>query len=147
MGTVTWVGIIIIVAVVAFFLGAFVTKKQFKQDELEQQAEQAKNALAQYRQDVADHLASTGKLVNKMKDNYDQLLSHVDDTNRLLVQDKKQHPTEPFFSKETTEQLQSSLQERQSDRSSAQAQPTDYVSGESGLFAGENKVSEHSKAS
>ena len=147
MGTVTWIGIIIIVAVAAFFLGAFVTKKQFKQDELEQQAEQAKNALEQYRQDVADHLASTGKLVNKMKDNYDQLLDHVEETNKLLVNDKKQHPAEPFFSKETTEQLQRSLKERQSDRSSAHAQPADYVSGESGLFAGEHKEPESAKAS
>ncbi|MGY8875756.1 MAG: DUF1043 domain-containing protein, partial [Pseudoalteromonas sp.] len=54
MGTVMWVGLIVIVAVVAFFIGAFVTKKQFKQDELKEQAEQAENALEQYRQDVAD---------------------------------------------------------------------------------------------
>ena len=41
MGTVMWVGLVVIVAVVAFFIGAFVTKKQFKQDELKEQAEQA----------------------------------------------------------------------------------------------------------
>jgi uncharacterized membrane-anchored protein YhcB (DUF1043 family) len=80
-----------------------------------------------------------------MKDNYDQLLNHVDETNKLLLADKKQHPNEPFFSKETTEQLQRSLKERQSDRSSAHAQPADYVSGESGLFAGEPKVAEPDK--
>ncbi|MBQ4798325.1 YhcB family protein [Pseudoalteromonas sp. MMG006] len=147
MGTVMWVGLVVITAVVAFFIGAFVTKKQFKQDELKEQAEQAENALEQYRQDVADHLASTGKLVNKMKDNYDQLLSHVEETNQLLLEDRDKTPAEPFFSKETTEQLQASLKERQCDRSNAQAQPADYVSGESGLFAGQNKVSEHSKAS
>ena len=88
MGTITWIGILIIVAISAFFIGAFVTKKQFKQDELEQQVEQANNALEQYRQDVADHLASTGKLVSKMKDNYDQLLNHVEETNKLLLADK-----------------------------------------------------------
>ncbi|MBH0087589.1 YhcB family protein [Pseudoalteromonas sp. NSLLW218] len=147
MGTVMWVGLVAIVAVVAFFIGAFVTKKQFKQDELKEQAEQAENALEQYRQDVADHLANTGKLVNKMKENYDQLLSHVEETNQLLLEDRNKAPAEPFFSKETTEQLQASLKERSSDRSSAAAQPADYVSGESGLFAGQNKVSEHSKAS
>ena len=147
MGTVMWVGLIVIVAVVAFFIGAFVTKKQFKQDELKEQAEQAENALEQYRQDVADHLANTGKLVNKMKENYDQLLSHVEETNQLLLEDRNKAPAEPYFSKETTEQLQASLKERRSDRSSAEAQPADYVSGESGLFAGQNKVSEHSKAS
>ena len=45
MGTFTWVGLVIVVAIAAFFVGAFVTKKQFKQDELEQQAEQAKHSL------------------------------------------------------------------------------------------------------
>ena len=147
MGTVMWVGLIVIAAVVAFFIGAFVTKKQFKQDELKEQAEKAENALEQYRQDVADHLANTGKLVNKMKENYDQLLSHVEETNQLLLEDRNKAPAEPYFSKETTEQLQASLKERRSDRSSAAAQPADYVSGESGLFAGQNKVSEHSKVS
>jgi uncharacterized membrane-anchored protein YhcB (DUF1043 family) len=147
MGTVTWIGLIVIIAVAAFFIGAFVTKKQFKQDKLEEQAEQAQNALEQYRQDVADHLANTGKLVNKMKENYDQLLSHVEETNQLLLEDRNPTPSEPFFSKETTEQLQASLKERQSDRSSAQAQPTDYVSGESGLFVDKKKVSDHSNVS
>ncbi|WP_350549924.1 YhcB family protein [Pseudoalteromonas sp. 120-MNA-CIBAN-0494] len=141
MGTFTWVGLVIIVAIAAFFIGAFVTKKQFKHDELEEQVEQAKNTLEQYRQDVADHLANTGKLVTKMKDNYDQLLSHVEETNQFLLEDRNKAPAEPFFSKEMTEQLQASLKERRSDRSNADAQPADYVSGESGLFAGEAKSS------
>ncbi|ALS34075.1 hypothetical protein PTRA_a3055 [Pseudoalteromonas translucida KMM 520] len=141
MGTFTWVGLVIIVAIAAFFIGAFVTKKQFKHDELEEQVEQAKNTLEQYRQDVADHLANTGKLVTKMKDNYDQLLSHVEETNQLLLEDRNKAPAEPFFSKEMTQQLQASLKERRSDRSNADAQPADYVSGESGLFAGEAKSS------
>ncbi|WP_404342470.1 YhcB family protein [Pseudoalteromonas mariniglutinosa] len=147
MGTITWVGIVVIVAIAAFIIGGFVTKKQFKQDKLEQQVEQANNALEQYRQDVADHLASTSKLVSKMKDNYEQLLNHVDETNKLLLADKKQHASEPFFSKETTEQLQASLQERQSDRSSADAQPADYVVGTSGLFEGNNPASKQQKVS
>lgn len=141
MGTFTWIGLVIIVAIAAFFIGAFVTKKQFKHDELEEQVEQAKNTLEQYRQDVADHLANTGKLVTKMKDNYDQLLSHVEETNQLLLEDRNKAPAEPFFSKEMTQQLQASLKERRSDRSNADAQPADYVSGESGLFAGEAKSS------
>lgn len=147
MGTVVWISLIVIVAIIAFFIGAFVAKKQFKQDELEEQAQKAENELEQYRKDVADHLASTGQLVSKMKENYDQFLNHVEHTNKLLLEDRNKAPAEPFFSKETTEQLQASLKERQCDRSNAQAQPADYVSGESGLFAGENKVSEHSKVS
>jgi uncharacterized membrane-anchored protein YhcB (DUF1043 family) len=149
MGTITWVGLLFFVAVAAFLLGVFVAKKQLKQGELEQQAVQAQNALEQYRQDVADHLANTGKLVSKMKANYDQLLKHVEETNQLLLSDKNDTPPEPYFSKETTEQLQASLKERQSDRSSAQAQPADYVSGETGLFVGsdDTDINKQSKAS
>ncbi len=84
MGTVMWVGLIVIVAVVAFFIGAFVTKKQFKQDELKEQAEQAKSELEKYRQNEANHLARTSKLLNKMKDTNNQLWSHVKETNQFL---------------------------------------------------------------
>lgn len=139
MGTTIWVGLLIIVAVVTFFIAVFITKKQFKHDELEEEVAQAKNALEHYRQDVADHLATTNKLMNKMKENYEQLLSHIAKTNHLLLEDRDPKAEEPFFSKETTEQLQASLKEPQVDRSSAQAQPADYVSGESGLFAGQKK--------
>lgn len=138
MQTVTWIGLVAIAAVVGFFLGSWLTKKQLKQSELAQQAKEAQDALSQYRQDVADHLDSTNKLVDKMKDNYDQLASHVAQTNQLLLSDKKAEPTaEPFFSKETTEQLQASLNQR-SERPPTHAiyddQPADYAAGESGLF-------------
>ncbi len=137
--TVFWLGLVVIVAVAGFFVGSLVTRKQFKQEELEQEAQNAKNALEQYRQDVADHLANTGKLVSKMKDNYDQLLAHVEETNQLLLTQKEQTPSQPFFSKETTEQLQASLKqrpERRVTRDNPDSQPADYASGESGLFSG-----------
>ncbi|AXQ96666.1 YhcB family protein [Pseudoalteromonas piscicida] len=151
MTTVTWLGLLIIVAIAAFFLGGFVTKKQFKHDELEVQAQQAKHDLEQYRQDVSDHLASTKKLVNKMQDSYQQLLTHVEETNQLLTQDRPSHPADPFFSKETTEQLQASLQARPERRRkqdpSFEVPPSDYAEGETGLFSGQKKESEQIKAS
>ncbi|WP_419147268.1 YhcB family protein [Pseudoalteromonas 'SMAR'] len=151
MTTVTWLGLLIIVAIAAFFLGSFITKKQFKHDELEVQAQQAKHDLEQYRQDVSDHLAGTRKLVNKMQDSYSQLLSHVEETNQLLTKERPSHPQDPFFSKETTEQLQASLQARPEKRRkqdpSFDAPPSDYAEGETGLFSGDKKESEQIKAS
>ncbi|MFC3033022.1 ZapG family protein [Pseudoalteromonas fenneropenaei] len=150
MNTFAWVGLLVVVAVAAFFLGALFTKKKFKQDELEQQAADAKHALAQFRQDVADHLDNTRKLVNKMQDNYTQLLNQVEETNQLLVIEKVVHPADPFFSKETTEQLQASLKsrpERRGDRSTASSQPSDFAAGTSGIFSGHSAENEQIKAS
>ena len=66
MTTFAWLGLIVVVAIAAFFLGSMFTKKQLKHDDLEQQVQQAKHELEQYRQEVADHLASTKKLMTKM---------------------------------------------------------------------------------
>ncbi|KZX00857.1 hypothetical protein JL49_08565 [Pseudoalteromonas luteoviolacea] len=149
MTTIAWLGLLIIVAISAFFLGSLFTKKQFKHEEIEQQAKQAEQNLEQYRQDVADHLASTKKLVGKMQDNYSQLLQHVEDTNQLLFEEKSKKPSEPFFSKETTEQLQASLrarpEKRRSDESTYTNPPVDYAEGESGLFTDDRSKSEQSK--
>ncbi|KZN37329.1 YhcB family protein [Pseudoalteromonas luteoviolacea] len=146
MTTIAWLGLLIIVAICAFFLGSQFTKKQFKHEEIEQQAKQAEQNLEQYRQDVADHLANTKKLVGKMQDNYSQLLQHVEETNQLLIEEKRKAPSEPFFSKETTEQLQASLRARPEKRRSEEyAQnnpPMDYAEGESGLFTGDRSKTE-----
>lgn len=151
MTTFAWLGLLVIVAIAAFFIGSTVTKKQLKHDDLEQQAQKAKHDLEQYRQDVADHLASTKKLMSKMQDSYSQLLEHVEETDKVLLTVKPQVPDEPFFSKETTEQLQASLNsrpERRKAESTEQpaAQPSDYVEGESGIFKGERLEVEQTKA-
>lgn len=140
MSTITWIGVVIIIAIGSFFVGGLFTKKRFKQEELEQQAEKAQNELEQYRQDVADHLDSTNKLINKLKDNYEQLAHHVQQSDHLLLSKKDLDDSQPFFSKETTEQLQASLSQRPERHSSNMvhdSQPADYAAGESGLFRGE----------
>ncbi|WP_105167257.1 YhcB family protein [Pseudoalteromonas sp. T1lg23B] len=152
MTSFAWMGLIVVVAIAAFFIGSVWTKKQFKHGELEQQAQRAKHELEQYRQEVADHLASTKKLMTKMQDSYSQLLNHVEETNQVLLTEKPTHPSEPFFSKETTEQLHASLKSRPERRrkettNEGAAQPTDYVDGESGLFSGERSEIKQSKVS
>ncbi|MEQ3512055.1 YhcB family protein [Pseudoalteromonas sp. BZB3] len=152
MTTFAWLGLIVVVAIAAFFLGSMITKKQLKHDDLEQQVQSAKHELEQYRQEVADHLASTKKLMTKMQDSYSQLLIHVEETDKALLNVKPAMPDEPFFSKETTEQLQASLQSRPERRREAKndtlsAQPSDYAEGETGIFSGESSEVEQSKVS
>lgn len=87
MTTITWLSFLVITAIASFFVGTVFTKRQYENDELEKEVEKAKNELEQYKQDVADHLANTDKLVGKMKDNYEQLATHVQQTNQLLLVD------------------------------------------------------------
>ncbi|TMP86144.1 DUF1043 domain-containing protein [Pseudoalteromonas ruthenica] len=149
MYTTTWLGIVIIVAACSFFVGSWMTKRRFKQGELEEQAQQAQNDLERYRQDVADHLDNTNKLIAKLKENYEQLVNHVQQSDHLLTAKQDVDLSQPFFSKETTEQLHASLSqrpERQPTRSVHDSQPTDYASGESGLFTGEQKSNDKQPA-
>jgi len=151
MTTLAWLGLLVITAIAAFFLGSIMTKKQFKQNDLEHQVQEAKQELEQYRQEVAEHLASTKQLMTKMQDSYSQLLVHVDETDKALLSSNSNIPTEPFFSKETTEQLHASLENRperrRQPRNTLDAQPSDYAEGETGLFSGDRTEVEHSKAS
>ena len=142
MTTITWLSFMVITAIASFFVGTVFTKRQYENDELEKEVEKAKNELEQYKQDVADHLASTDKLVDKMKDNYEQLATHVQQTNKLLLVDNTKE-TMPFFSKEATEQLQASLDQLAEPKAHANitdAQPTDYAQEHSGIFSGEKET-------
>ena len=112
MQTITWIGIVVIVSACSFFLGGWFNKKRNKQEDLEHQVEQAQTELAQYRQDVADHLDNTNKLMSKIKENYEQLLAHSQRSEKLLTARESADLTQPFFSKETTEQLYASLDQR-----------------------------------
>ncbi|MFY8273715.1 ZapG family protein [Pseudoalteromonas sp. SSDWG2] len=149
MSTITWLGVVIIIAASSFFLGGWFTKKRFKQEELEEQAQTAQRELEQYRQDVADHLDNTNKLISKLKDNYEQLANHVQQSDHLLLAKKNIDMSQPFFSKETTEQLHASLSqrpERHGINTVHDSQPADYAAGESGLFSGQKKETEQQPA-
>jgi len=142
MTTITWLSFLVITAIASFFVGTVFTKRQYENDELEKEVEKAKNELEQYKQDVADHLANTDKLVGRMKDNYEQLATHVQQTNKLLLVDNTKE-TMPFFSKETTEQLQASLDqlaEPKAHNSITDAQPMDYAQEHSGIFSGKKEA-------
>ena len=137
MTTVIWLTLVLFTAIGCFFLGSIYTKRQYEHDELEKEVEKAQHSLEQYKQDVADHLASTNKLVSKMRDNYEQLVNHVEETNKILLTDNRSESM-PFFSKETTEHLKASLNSLEKNKTKKEpisSQPADYADGESGIFA------------
>ncbi len=150
MTTAIWISLLIVFTITGFAAGSLFTKRQYEHDELEKEVEKAQDTLAQYKQDVADHLAGTNKLVSKMKDNYEQLVRHVEETNQLLTSEQKAEVV-PFFSAEATEHLAENAshdktkQEILNRNASLNSAPADFVSGETGIFAGESIISEQTK--
>lgn len=150
MSTAIWITLLVVTAVASFFIGSLITKRQYEHDELEKEVEKAQGDLEQFKQDVADHVAHTNKLVNKMQDSYAQLVKHMEETNKLLVAEKNVEVV-PFFSQEANEILSET---RNNDKTRSellarnaelQAAPADFVTGESGIFRGnssENKQTE-----
>ncbi len=139
MATISWVGLIIIALCAGFFAGRFITKQQLQNNDYEKQAEQAKAALAQYRQDVIDHIATTEKLALRINESQTQLVDHLVESKQLLTE-TKDVIEQPFFSMETTEQLAKARTQPRTRRDDTQldAQPNDFAQGESGLFAGKS---------
>ena len=150
MSTAIWITLLVATGIASFFIGSLMTKRQYEHDELEKEVEKAQNNLEQFKQDVADHLAHTNKLVDKMQDNYTQLVNHMEETNKLLVAEKPVDVV-PYFSQEASEILpetrendvtRSEILKRNAE---LEAAPADFVTGETGIFSGdsiENKQTE-----
>jgi uncharacterized membrane-anchored protein YhcB (DUF1043 family) len=149
MTTAVWLTLLFVCCAASFYLGGLFTKRQYEHDELEKEVEHARTELEQYKQDVADHLASTNRLVDKMRDNYEQLVNHVADTRKHLLEEKGE--VLPFFSPEATEVLTKSKHQdkTRSDILARNAEleiaPHDYVTGQTGIFAGESIKNEQTK--
>lgn len=150
MTTAIWISLLVVFSISSFAAGSLFTKRQYEHDELEKEVEKAQDTLEQYKQDVADHLAGTNKLVAKMKENYEQLVKHVDETNQLFVEDRRAEVV-PFFSAEATEHLaetanhdktKQQIVERNAELDAA---PADFVSGETGIFKSGSLENEQTK--
>lgn len=150
MSTAIWITLLIAMSVASFFIGSLITKRQYEHDELEKEVEKAQNDLEQFKQDVSDHVAHTNKLVGKMRDSYEQLVTHMEETNKLLTAEKPVDVV-PFFSQEATEILPETRNndvtrtEILARNAELEAPPADFVTGESGIFSGsssENKQTE-----
>ena len=143
MTTAIWITLLVATGIASFFIGSLFTKRQYEHDELEKEVAKAQGDLEQFKQDVADHLAHTNKLVDKMRDNYSQLVNHMEETNKLLVAEKPADVV-PFFSQEATEILPETKEndvtrtEILARNAQLQNAPADFVTGETGIFSGDS---------
>lgn len=136
------IGLIIFLvgSAVGFIAAKFLSNSSKEQQQLAEQASENERALAQYKQDVAEHLDSSAKLLEQMNSTCQTAMSQMAQSTKLLQQVT---PTEdeamPFFSKETQEQLAQTVGLRHQRKSEEDADPItepplDYSGNPSGLF-------------
>ena len=137
------IGLIIFIvgAIAGFIAGRLLSASTQEHKKLEEQASQSENALAQYKQDVAEHLESSAKLLDQMNTSCQTAMAQMAQSTKLLQQaTPDESEVMPFFSKETQEQLAKTVSLRHQKRSSEPEQaatepPLDYSGNPSGLFA------------
>ena len=129
------VGVICLAA--GFVAGKLYTEKALNQANMQQQIEDSKREMIQYKEEVSSNLGATQKLMEDMKVNYDNLVKQMDHTTKLLEKPRVAAPTIPYFGFDATEQLLSTSTRREESKrrkESSESQPSDYSDGSSGLF-------------
>jgi len=137
------IGLIIFIVggIAGFIANRFLSASNQEHKALEEQANQSEMALAQYKQDVAEHLDSSAKLLDQMNETCQTAMAQMAQSTKLLQQaTPEESEIMPFFSKETQEQLAKTVSLRHQKRSSESEQavtepPLDYSGNPSGLFA------------
>ena len=140
MNVVLALALLIVGGIIGFFANRFFSTSSQAQRKLAEQANQSEAALNQYKLDVADHLASSAKLLEQMNSTCQTAMKQMEESTQLLQ--KASHVEDvdmPFFSKETQDQLAQTAtlrhQKRVEDNSSDITEaPLDYSANPSGLF-------------
>ncbi|MBL4941852.1 MAG: YhcB family protein [Colwellia sp.] len=132
--------VFVVGAVVGFLANHFLSSSNQEQRKLAEQANKSEAALSQYKLDVADHLESSAKLLDKMNNTCQTAMKQMEESTQLL-QRATTNETEgmPFFSSETQEQLAQTAGLRHPKRAvkeveSSTEAPLDYSGEASGLF-------------
>lgn len=128
--------------VVGLIVGALISRlislKQFGQNKLQQELDDSKKQLTQYRQDVSEHIETTNQLMSQLQDNYARIARHVQQSKMQLVEQPISARDEVnFFAADTTQQIKQSLHqmnERRRDTATVTQQPRDYSGEASGLI-------------
>lgn len=112
--------------------------KQFGQHKLQQELDESRKQLSQYRQDVSEHLETTNQLMSQLQDNYSRIARHVQQSKMQLVEQPINARDEVnFFAADTTQHIKQSLHqlnERRRQHSQVEQQPKDYSGEASGLI-------------
>ena len=140
------IGMIFFIAgsLAGFFVNRYLSASNQQQQKLAEQASESEATLVQYKQDVAEHLDSSTKLLEQMNATCKTAMQQMEQSTKLL---KKATPNEdsiPFFSKETQEQLAQTVKLRHNKRDekieeAVTEAPLDYSGNPSGIFADKQK--------
>lgn len=141
----------IVVGIISLIVGAAVgysframSEQGETQKALTDKLMQSESALVNYKQEVAEHLDRSAKLLSQMNETCQVAMQQMEQSTKLLQQAT---PTElvdaPFFATETTQQLAETAEMRNALRRqrkkesvvSFEQPPLDYSTGASGLFA------------
>ncbi len=151
MIVVTALIVFVVGAIVGFLANHFLSSSNQEQRKLAEQVNKSEAALSQYKLDVADHLESSAKLLDKMNSTCQTAMQQMEESTQLL---QRATTTEaegmPFFSQETQEQLAQTAGLRHAKRTSKPVEPStepplDYSGEASGLFV-DQKHQDTSKA-
>lgn len=124
-----------------FFANRLLSTSSQEQRKLAEQANKSEAALEQYKLDVAEHLASSAKLLDQMNNTCQTAMTQMQEST-LLLQKATTVDVDgmPFFSAETQQQLAQTATLRHQKRASDTHEkiteaPLDYSGNPSGLFA------------
>ncbi|TMM47651.1 YhcB family protein [Colwellia ponticola] len=137
----------VVIALVIFIIGGlggflatrFLSSSSQEQRRLIEQVNKSETALAQYKVDVAEHLASSAKLLDQMNNTCQTAMKQMQESTKLLQKaTDAEVDNMPFFSEETQQQLAQTAALRHQSRSieipETTEPPLDYSDGPSGLF-------------
>lgn len=130
----------IIGLIVGYILFKLISKPSQDSAKLAEKVQQSEQALEQYKEEVAEHLDSSSKLLEQMQSTCKDAIAQMAQSTKLLQEATPEEATSmPFFSQETQEELAETVQlrhgksERKEDVKITQA-PLDYSGNPSGLF-------------
>src|SRR5690554_2824304 len=136
----SWIiGILLVVAggIVGYFVARYWLLEHSDEAELTEQVTQTKQQLADYRQEVGEHLATAQALVGQLEETQDKLKAYLMHSADLLQREQTQ-PSLPFFAEDTMRELRMANQAKSDKRRSEDAAPSDmprdYSDKKSGLF-------------
>ena len=104
----------VVIALVIFIIGGlggflatrFLSSSSQEQRRLIEQVNKSETALAQYKIDVAEHLASSAKLLDQMNNTCQTAMKQMQESTKLLQKaTDAEVDNMPFFSEETQQQL------------------------------------------
>lgn len=137
----------VVLTIIIFLVGALVGAFAFKtfsssskeQLKLTEKVTESEAALAKYKDDVAEHLDNSTKLLSQMNEACQAAMKQMEQSTKLLHEATPENAAAmPFFSQETEEQLANTAELRHNRERKSEAahteQPLDYSGNPSGLF-------------